>query len=166
VKKIWLAILLVASLPSFAADAPPSVASIRELLAVTDAKKLLDGMYGQMDGILEQAMKQAIDGKSVNAEQEKIMSEFRARVVELARAEMGWDKLEPTYVDLYAKTFSQAEIDGMLAFYKSDAGKAVLAKLPLMMQNLMQMMMERMKGFMPRLQQLQEEYIPKIKAAG
>ena len=69
-------------------------------------------------------------------------------------------------VDLYAKTFSQSEIDGILTFYKTEAGKAMIAKMPTLMNNLMQMMMKQMQSFMPRLQQLQQEYAPKIKAAG
>lgn len=161
-----MAILLMASLPSFAVDAPPSEASIRELMNLTDSKKLLDQMYGQMDGMLEQSMKQALDGKPVNAEQEKLMAEFRARLIQVMREELNWEKLEPTYIELYSKTFSQAEIDGMTSFYKSDAGKAVLAKLPLLMQNLMQHMMTVMQDVMPRLRTLVDEFVPRLKKAG
>jgi hypothetical protein len=165
-KKIWLAIVLVASWPAFAAETTPSEASVRELITITDAKKLLEGIYAQMDGMMEQAMKQALNGKSVTPEQEKVMAEYRGKVVDVMREEMAWTDLEPIYIDLYSKSFSQAEIDGMLKFYKSEAGKAVIAKLPLLTNNLMQTMMGRMQTIMPRIGKLAEEYVPKIRDAG
>ena len=163
-KKLLLAIALMVSLPAFA-QTPASEASIRELLTVTEARKLLDGAYAQLDGLMDQAMKQAMNGQKASPEQEKVMAEFRHKAVDLIQDEMGWEKLEPMYVDLYAKTFTQPEIDGILAFYKTDSGKALIARMPTLMNNLMQMMMSRMQAFMPRLQELQQEYAPKIKAA-
>jgi hypothetical protein len=165
-KKLILAVALVASWPAFADGPAASEASIQELLAVTDAKKLIDGMYAQMDGVMEQAMKQALAGKPVTPEQEKVMAEYRSKVLGITREELAWSQLEPSYVDLYSKTFSQSEIDGMLQFYKSAAGKAVIAKMPVMMSNLMQMMTARMQSIMPRIMKVAEEYVPKIQAAG
>jgi uncharacterized protein len=165
VKKFLLAILLVASLPSFADESPPSEASIRELMGVTDMNALLDQVWSQMDGMMEQAMREGLGDTKLNAEQDKILAEFRQEMVKLLKDEMGWDKLEPTYLELYSKTFSQSEVDGMIAFYKSDTGKAVLAKLPLLMQNITQVTVKLTQGLMPRLRTLVEDYVPKIKKA-
>jgi uncharacterized protein len=165
-KKLLLAIALVVSCPAFAADTAANEASIRELLDVTDSKKLIEGVYTQMDGVMEQAMKKALDGKPVTPEQEKVMAEYRAKVVAITREELAWSQLEPVYIDLYSKTFSQAELDGMLKFYRSEPGKAVIAKMPLMMSNLMQTMTTHMQSIMPRIMNLAEEYVPKIQAAG
>jgi hypothetical protein len=163
-KKLLLAVALMAAFPVFA-DSPASEASVRELINVTEAKKLLDGVYAQTDGAMKQAMQQAIGNAPVSAEQERLMAEYRAKTVDLLREELSWEKLEPVYIDLYSKTFSQSEIDGMLSFYKSAAGKAVIAKLPLLTNNLMQTMMGSMQTIMPRIQKLTEEYVPKLKAA-
>ena len=165
-KKLMLAIALGVSCPAFADDPAASEASIRQLLDVTDAKKLVEGVYAQMDSVMEQSMKQALAGKPVTPDQEKVMAEYRAKVVAITREELAWSQLEPVYIDLYSKTFSQSELDGMLQFYQSEPGKAVIAKLPLMMNNLMQMMTARMQALMPRIMKLAEEYVPKIQAAG
>jgi hypothetical protein len=165
-KKLMLAIALMASWPAFADGPAASETSIQELLTITDAKKLVEGMYAQMDGMMEQAMKQALAGKPVTPEQEKVMAEYRAKVIGITREELAWSTLEPVYIDLYSKTFSQSEIEGMLQFYRSEPGKAVIAKMPLMMSNLMQMMTGRMQSIMPRIMKLAEEYVPKIQAAG
>jgi hypothetical protein len=171
-KKILMAALLVAALPTFVlaqapapADAPASDATIRELIEVTHARDLMNSSMGQLDGLLEKAMKDALQGKNVNAEQEKIIAEFRARMVELLRAEMSWEKMQTTYFRMYRETFTQAELDGMLAFYKTDAGKALIAKMPRMMQSLMQEMMGLMQAIMPKVRGITEEYVEKVKAA-
>ena len=44
--------------------------------------------------------------------------------------ELNWDKLKPRYVKAYADTFTEEELDAILAFYKSPAGQAWFAKSP------------------------------------
>ncbi|HTU64848.1 MAG TPA: DUF2059 domain-containing protein [Steroidobacteraceae bacterium] len=164
-KKLLLAFALFLSLPAFSAEGA-SEASIRELMKVTDAKQLLDASYAQMDGILGQAMKQATGDAPPTAKQQVLIDEFKSKTVELMRKEMSWEKLEPAYLELYAKTFSQSEIDGMLAFYKSEPGRAVLAKMPQLMANMSQTMMTLMQSFLPAMQKLAAEYVPKVRDAG
>ena len=147
-KKLLLAALLIATVPAFA-ESPPSAASIRELVTLTDVRKMMDTAYGQMDGMMAQAMKQALGDATATPAQEALIEEFKQKSVELVRTQLGWEKMEPAYLDLYAKTFSQSEVDGMLAFYKSEAGRAVLAKTPKLMTDMTQMTMVQMQSFMP-----------------
>ena len=165
-KKILLAMALMASVHAFAQSPPPSEASVRELLEVTNGKSVLEGAWNQLDGLMEKAMKDAIGNKPVTAKQEKIMAAMRAETVELIRSEMSWDKMEPMYIRQYSQTFSQAEIDGMLAFYKSDAGKAVTAKMPQLVQILMQDVMSLLQGTLPKIRAISDKYIKQIKDAG
>ena len=165
-KKILLALALMASIPAFAQSSPPSEASVRELLEVTNGKSVLEGAWNQLDGLMEKAMKDAIGNKPVTEKQEKIMAAMRAETVELIRSEMSWDKMEPMYIRQYSQTFSQAEIDGMLAFYKSDAGKAVTAKMPQLVQILMQDVLSLLQGTMPKIRAISDKYIEQIKDAG
>ena len=165
-KKFLLAILLMAALPAFAKTQPASEESIRQLMTLTDSKSLLDNAYGQIDGLMQQAMTQAMGDKPVTPEQERLMAELRAKLVELFRTEMGWEQLEPSYIKMYRETFSQDELNGMLKFYKSKAGKAVLAKLPQMTQSLMQIVMTQMQAILPKVRVIQEEYTAKLVEAG
>ena len=165
-KKLLIAILILTAVPSFASDKPASEASIRELMTLTDAKSLLDKMYQQLDGMMDQAMKQALGNHAVNEEQQKLMAEMRAKMVELFRTQLGWDQLEPSYLALYQETFTQDEVNGMLKFYKTKAGKAVINKLPQLTQGVMQVVMQKMQGISPQLRAMQEEYVQKLVAAG
>ena len=165
-----LAVLLAFSIPAFSQSPSASEASIRELLAVTDARNLVEGLWGQIEDLMEKAMKDAVgdkpvSAKPVSAKQEEIMAEMRKESVALLREEMSWEKLEPMYIRMYAQTFTQAELDGMIEFYKSDAGRAMTAKMPKLTQVVMQDVMQIMQGVTPKLRALTEKHVARLKAA-
>ena len=60
------------------------------------------------------------------------------------KEELSWKVLEPMFLKIYRESLTQYEVDGMVDFYKSDAGKALALKMPLIMQKTMQSMQERM----------------------
>nr|WP_276510032.1 DUF2059 domain-containing protein [Niveibacterium umoris] len=68
------------------------------------------------------------------------------------------------FLDIYQKTFTQKEVDGMLSFYKSPAGQAVIKKMPQVMQASMQIMQARMSKLVPQIQQITAEGAEKMKA--
>jgi hypothetical protein len=79
------------------------------------------------------------------------------------KAEINPEALEPVYVEIYRKTLTQQEVDGMLAFYKTDAGKAVVTKMPIIMRQASEIMMQRMQKVFPKLHQMQEEMMRRLK---
>jgi len=164
VKLVLLSLCIVFN-PVFAAEKEASDASIRELLEVTQSKKMLDGMMAQMDSVMQRSMQQSLHGVTLTDEQQKIMNEMQAKTMALLKKEMSWDSMEPVLVDIYKRSFTQPEVNGMLDFYKSPAGQAVIAKMPLVMQNSIQMMQNKMSTMMPKLQQLQQETMERLKTA-
>src|SRR5262249_16135383 len=124
---------------------------------------LIDGMYAQVDATMQKSIQDALGGQQLTPEQQKIFDDMRARMIVILKDTMNWETLEPMFIDLYKKTFPQQEGDGMPAFYKSNAGKAVIAKLPLVMQNTMGMMQNRLAAMMPKVQQLQQETMAQLR---
>ena len=57
-KRLLLSLALICS-TAFAVDTKPSDASIKELLTVTDSQKVVDGIWGQVDGMMKGMMAQA-----------------------------------------------------------------------------------------------------------
>ena len=149
---------------AFAADTPPSEASIKQLLELTHARKLLDTMMSQMDTILKTAMDQAIQGQPVPSEVRNEIDRFEAEMKVAAKDMLDWDKLEPMYVRIYQKSLTQQDVDGMIAFYKTPSGQAVINKLPLVMQNTMAEMQQMMQPMMERIRRMQETVISEIQA--
>jgi uncharacterized protein len=164
-KKYWLALALLASMPAFGEETPAREETIRELLEVTRAKTLAGAAYGQLDAYMDKVMLEAKGNAQLNAEQERLTAELRTKMTAMVHAMLDWEQLEPFYIQLYSETFSQSEIEGLLAFYKTDAGKALITKLPALTQNLTQRMLERMQELMPKVRAVAEEYAEKIKEA-
>jgi hypothetical protein len=53
---------------------------------------------------------------------------------------------------------------GMVTFYKTDAGKAVVEKMPLVTENTGEAMQGLLAQLLPKLQKLQEETLSKLNA--
>lgn len=68
-------------------------------------------------------------------------------------------------VDAYRRSLSQDEVNGMIAFYESSAGQAVVRKMPLIQQNMLTLMQERMKVLMPKIVEVQKEVVARVQAA-
>jgi hypothetical protein len=165
-KKFSVALLFLfhlAAFPALAADAPASDASIKRLIDIVDSKKMLDSVMSQMDAMMKTSTQQALAGQKMTAEQEAVMLEMQNELNTLLKNEMTWETLEPMFLEIYKKSFTQSEIDGMLSFYQSPAGQAVIKKMPLVMQTTMQMMERRMVVLMPKLEKISTDSIAKLK---
>ncbi|GAB3381229.1 DUF2059 domain-containing protein [Lysobacter fragariae] len=147
------------------ADAAVSDASLRELIEVSQSRKILDSSMAQVDAMMQQSMQQATQGQELTPKQQEILSKMQGKVIALLKSEMTWESMEPIFLDVYRKTFTQGEVDGMLSFYRSPAGQAVIAKMPQVMQHTMQAMQGRMGQMMPKLQALQEETFAELRAS-
>jgi hypothetical protein len=53
----------------------------------------------------------------------------------------------------------------MLAFYKTEAGQALISKMPVVMHGTLQIMRGKMRVLMPEIERLAHETVLKMKAA-
>ena len=163
-KRIPILLIVVAPLGAYAADNPPSEASIKKLLEVSHAHKILDTMLGQLDGYMKQAMQQATQGQEVTPEIQKNIDKRRAEMMSILKETLDWNKLEAMYVRVYQKTFTQSEVDNLIAMYQTPGGQTLLSKMPMVMQNTMTEMQELMRPMMQRIQKMQQDVVSEIQA--
>ena len=149
-----------------APSGPPSEASIKQLLEVAQARKLVDSVMTQMDNLMQQTIAQATQGQKIPPKVQTQIEKERAEMTATMKDLLDWNKLEPLYVRVYQKTFSQQEVDGMLAFYKTPAGQAVIAKMPAVMQNTIEEMQQMMGPVIQRMQKMQQDVVAEMKAEG
>ena len=64
---------------------------------------------------------------------------------------------------VYKKSFTQQELDGIIAFYKTLAGQAAVNKLPVVMQNTMAEMQQMMQPIMSKMRQHGQEVAAEVK---
>src|SRR3954468_18329856 len=78
--------------------APPSEASIKQLLEVAQSHKLVDSVMNQMDNLMQQTIAQATKGQPVPAKVQKDIDQRRAEITTMMKDLLDWKKLEPIYV--------------------------------------------------------------------
>ena len=101
---------------------PVKIALVRRYLQAIHYEKLIDGMMASMLPVL---------AESATRSRPDISAAQQEMVVQIVRDTMR-EKMTPQIMDwlvpIYAATFTEAELQSMVAFYESPTGQAVMAK--------------------------------------
>ena len=159
----FLALLALAGASLAAAAAPPSDESIVTLLKVTKAESLLDSVYATLEPAMKQAMQQATAGKTLSAEQQRVMDLAPQRLSQVLRSELSWETLQPMQVAIYRESFDQDEINGLIEFYKSPLGQRFVNKMPLVTQKSTAAMQVHMQQVLPKLKAAMDQVLAEAK---
>jgi hypothetical protein len=123
----------------------------------------LDSTMKQMESMMQSSLQSGLAGQGLDDAQRKIIESGQAKTRNLLMDALAWNKIEPIYMDIYRKSFSQKEIDDMLAFYKSPSGQAVIAKLPVVMQQSMQFVRTELSALAPDIQKISNETVSELR---
>ena len=148
-----------------ALSASSSEETIAELLAITKARSVIDGLQAQIKEIMHKGVQQALRGRSPSPEQQDAITKLENKVLTLLNKELAWENIEPRYIQLYQASFTEEELNGMLSFYRTLAGQAVINKMPILVQQAMLQTLERQQRFAPEMQRIQAEFMSDIEAA-
>jgi uncharacterized protein len=161
--RLWL-ILVVSVLmgPAWGADAPPSEASIRQLLDVMQSHKLVDGMAAEVKNLMLTSAARANGSSAPDPGEQKIIADNVSKLTDLLTQQMSWPQLEPAIIGIYQKSFSQKEVDGLLAFYQSPTGQALIQKMPDIMHQSIMMGQARMRAVLPQVQQINAQMLKEL----
>ena len=147
-----LTIVVLASGLLASAQEPSKEAKIARLLALMKAEALTDQVFEQM-----KAETASISAPNASEKERAHAREIQAKIMDLVKDRMSWEKMRPVYVKMYSETFTDEEIDGMLAFYQSPAGRAMLEKMPQLVAKIMALAQSQMAGLMPEIERLVKE---------
>ena len=125
---------------------------------------MLDSVKGQMSAMMNSATQNATKGQTITPERQAILDRMRAKMAAVGTDMLNWDELLPIYLRTYRAAFTQDEIDGVIKFYKSPAGRAYVNKLPLVMQNLMGEMQGVIKTLQEKMMVIQKDTAQELKA--
>ncbi|MEI9814772.1 MAG: DUF2059 domain-containing protein [Acidobacteriota bacterium] len=115
--------LLAVAVWPVAAQAPLSKQQkIERILDATNVDAAVEAMVSQVRGMLQQLQ------PNPNAQQQKKRQEALEKIAKSARERM--QKARPLLVKTYEDTFEDDELDAMLAFYTSPAGRKANDKMP------------------------------------
>jgi hypothetical protein len=128
-----------------------------ELLSLTNVSTLMD-QYMAMTrrlqrGILEEMGASRLDQKRI--------SELQDALLKVVQEEMSWDKLKGEFIQLYCEIFTEEELQGILEFYRSPAGRKFIEKQPELIRRAGEISRGHILRLIPKLRQVTEEFMEK-----
>ncbi len=146
--------------------APPSPESVERLMEVMQVQSQLETTYAQVLPAMQSSMRQVLATQLKSDEAARLFDAVLPRVQALLLEQMSWARMKPAFARIYAETFSQDEINGLIVFYQGPFGAALLNKAPQLMQRSLQLMQERMAPLLQQVAQVTKEEIDKERSRG
>ncbi|HEY2040033.1 MAG TPA: DUF2059 domain-containing protein [Edaphobacter sp.] len=163
-KQLFFLLLLTLPLSSIAhADETSKRAKIEELIQLTKLDQLLSQTSSQMTTRMKQSAAQQNARHAFTPEQQKAVDSYIAQIQTITQGAVSWDKIKPMVVQVYSETYTDQELDGILAFYHSPAGQALIAKSPQLMNRTMQLVNTQINEVQPQIQKANEDFSLKMK---
>jgi len=166
-KKLMLAVAVVlsVSVPVVHADATSQKAIIEEILLVTKADANVDQtmktVYTQMRAVIEKQFAEM----GASEDMQPILKRYLDKAFGIMKQTLSWQVLKDDMIDLYMQTFTEDELKGMLAFYKSPVGRSVVDKMPKVMQESMVIAQKYMPEMQRKFITISKELDEEIRAA-
>lgn len=152
-----LALLTLSAVPMAHADDASKRTKIADLLSVLKVdqvpSQILAGANQQAEALGHHEF-----GATETADQQKQVSDLRQKVNALISSAIDWKVLQPEFVTAYAAVYTEPEIDGILAFYKSPSGQALLKNGPELGQKSSQIVQSHMTTIQPQLRELVQNF--------
>ena len=148
---IFILLLSISSI-SLASDSTKNE-KIHELLNLLDMDSMVESMYSQMEVMMQNMSKEM----GVIEDEKPILDKYYSKMTSIMKEEMSWEKIEPAVIDIYERNFSDKEIEDMLAFYRTESGKSLITKMPLVMQESIQVSQQFAQTALPKIQAISLE---------
>jgi hypothetical protein len=153
-RRIALLLALTLCLPVAArADEASHRAKAQEMMSLLHTEKVIQQ---NADNLLRQIGDAADKAASPDAspDAKAKVEGFKKQASQMVADQIGWKALQAQFTDVYAKAFTDEQLDGIIAFYKSPAGVALLTNMPDVNQQLSEFGQNRLKTLQPQLQKL------------
>ena len=155
--KLAVVALLLGTSVALAQDAGKT-AKIEEMLRLTKTDEMMQQVMSQMKAMNLQQLQ-----KNLPPEEKAKAREQQQKIFDLVSAKMSWEKFKPAIVQIYAEVYTDEELDGILAFYRSPAGHAMIEKMPQLMSRTMAVAQKLMGDIQPEIEKMVKESAPKDK---
>ena len=148
------------------ADEASHRAKVEEMLRLTKTEQGLHEQLTNLQTRIGELSKQQFNLPTPTPDQTAAITEYQGKVQQITTQEVGWDQIRPLIVKLYSDSFTDAELDGIISFYKSPAGEALVAKMPEVSGKTTATVQDRIKELQPKLATLTQSYAEKMKLTG
>lgn len=151
-------LVLALSLPLTArADDASHRAKAQEMMTLLHTQKLVQE---NSDNLMKQITEAAdrLAGPNPTPEKQAKVANFEKQAQQIIDSQVGWTAMQAEITDVYAKTFTDEELDSIIAFYKSPAGTALVTKMPDVDKQIEVLGGSHVQALRPKLQQLYTDF--------
>jgi hypothetical protein len=159
-----LAAALFFSTAAAHADDASKHAKVKELFQLTSMQNRVDQTKASALAQARSFAAQQFAAMGLSLTDDKSTADYYEKLYTLIATKYDWTKLEPSYEQIYVDLYSEEELDGILTFYKSPIGQALLSKTPEATRQTLQISQQQFNTLMPQIQKLTDEYLVKLKA--
>ena len=155
---VLTAALLLSALPHAVAQTAPANdaakrAKVEEVLKVTKTDTLSENMLANVPmRVRSLASRQPMVTAATSPEQKKLVNDYLEQMSTIGASAPKWGTLKPKVVDLYLAAFTEADLDGIIAFFKSPAGQDYLAKSPELSQKTVELLQGSVNALAPQFE--------------
>lgn len=147
------------------ADEASKRAKAEQLFMLLRMDTMMDQLMGGVKRQVQQITESMPGVDQANPEQKKQITDFQQRVMDVVNKKIGWKALEPDFITLYASTYTEEELDGIVAFYKSPIGQKMIEKTPELTTKSTQITQQKMSELQPQLSQMVQDFMKSMAAA-
>jgi uncharacterized protein len=157
-KRIALLLVIALGAPFAArADEASHRAKAEEMMMILHTDRLVQNISDAMKKQIDEAAG-SITGPTPSADQKAKALDFENHAGQLIDSALNWDAMKPTFIEIYAKNFTEEQLDGILAFYKTPAGTALLANMPAVNTSVQQFGNSHLATLQPQLKELFDNF--------
>jgi len=164
-RNVCVIIGLFGSVSAAYCDDASRLAKASEVLRLAKTDQTMRQGLGIVADQIKSGLLQQISGVKIPAEMEKEVAAFQDKIMAIMFDAISWEKLEPDFARLYADAYTESQLDDMVAFYKSEAGQAMVANAPALMAKGSKVAQQRIQDVLPQIQNALTEFQSRVKQA-
>lgn len=134
------------------AQQPSKTAKVEEMFRLTKSEEMMQRSLEQVRAMQQAQVARMNLPTDDKVKQQQMMDDINKVVA----SHLSWDKIKPRFVALWAEAFTDEELDGILAFYRSPPGIALVEKMPQFMGKTMAIVQEAIQEMEPEILRITE----------
>jgi hypothetical protein len=147
----------------------PVVASAGQAARLRLAARLLDAMqmsktvedqFAMIRDMQKGMMTQMVTQMGMPPDALSGVEAVQEEVAQVVAHDLSWEAAKASYTEIYASTFSESELKGLIAFYHSPAGRALVLKTPDLTAKTMEIGQRQLATLLPKIQEIVRKYQP------
>jgi uncharacterized protein len=156
-KRISLLLTLSLCLPLAArADDASRHAKAEQLVTLLHTDRMVNSISDSLRAQFAAQGSKAI-GTNPTEDSKAKFADAQKKFTDALDAQVSWKVLGPAFSDVYAKAFTEEQLDGIIAFYKSPAGVAFLENTPAVNGQIKQITSPRLDALQAQMRQALDE---------